>query len=99
MVPPNVMWQIIMAGCPLFLEPNGHIPTPGALGNVALQLFGTVLIADIESNWYLGLQAGGIQEMWACGTEGRGHWAWWDGLGLDLVIMEVFSNINDSLIL
>lgn len=52
MVPPNVMWQIIMAACPgaQFLEPSGHIPTPGALGNVPLQLFGTVLVADIRSN-------------------------------------------------
>ena len=24
---------------------------------------------------------GGGQEPWRCGTEGRGQWAWWDGLG------------------
>lgn len=88
-----------MAACPgaQFLEPSGHIPTPGALGNVPLQLFGTVLVAGIRSNYYLGSQAGGVQEMWACVTEGLCHWAWWDGFGLDLMITEVFS--NDSLIL
>ena len=25
---------------------------------------------------------GAIPEPWGCGTEGRGQWAWWDGLGL-----------------
>jgi len=24
---------------------------------------------------------GGAPEPWGCGTEGRGQWAWWDGLG------------------
>ena len=37
--------------------------------------------------------------MWRRGTEGRGQWAWWGGLGLDLVILEVFSNPNDSMII
>ena len=23
---------------------------------------------------------GGAQELWRCGTEERGQWAWWDGL-------------------
>ena len=29
---------------------------------------------------------GGVPEPWGCGTEGRGQWAWWGGLGLDLGI-------------
>jgi len=39
----------------------------------------------------------GVQEPWRCGTEGHGQWAWWDGFGLGLVILEVFSNLNDSM--
>jgi len=39
---------------------------------------------------------GGVQERWRCGTEGCGQWAWWDGLGLDLGMLEVFPNLNDS---
>ena len=42
---------------------------------------------------------GGVQEQWRCDAEGREQWAWWDGLGLDLGILEVFSNFNDSVIL
>ena len=42
---------------------------------------------------------GGVQELWRCGTEERGQWAWWDGLELDFGILEVFSNLNDSMIL
>ena len=34
-----------------------------------------------------------------CGTEGRGQWARWGGLGLDWLILEVFSNLNDSVVL
>jgi len=41
----------------------------------------------------------GAQEPWRCGTEGRDQWAWWDGLGLDWMILEVFFNLNDSMIL
>ena len=26
---------------------------------------------------------GGAPELWGCGTEGRGQWARWGGLGLD----------------
>ena len=26
---------------------------------------------------------GGAPELWGCGTEGCGQWAWWGGLGLD----------------
>ena len=37
---------------------------------------------------------GGVQEPWRCGTWGHGQWAWWDGLGLDLMILEFFSNFN-----
>ena len=40
---------------------------------------------------------GGVQELWGCGTEGCGQWAWWDGLELDLVILEVVSNLNDPI--
>jgi len=42
---------------------------------------------------------GGVQEPWRCGTEGHGQWAWLGGLVLDLVILEVFSNLNESMIL
>ena len=42
---------------------------------------------------------GGVPEPWGCGTEGRGQWARWDGLGLGLGILEVLSNLNDSVIL
>jgi len=42
---------------------------------------------------------GGVQHTWRCGAEGCGQWAWWDGLGLDLGILEVFSNLNGSVIL
>ena len=39
---------------------------------------------------------GGVQQLWRCGTEGCGHWAWW---GCDEVgILEIFSNLNDSVI-
>ena len=38
-------------------------------------------------------------EQWRCGTEGHGQWAWRDGLGLELRILEVFSKLNDSVIL
>ena len=41
--------------------------------------------------------AGGVPELWGCGTEGHGQWAWWDGLGLDVVILD--SNLNVSMIL
>jgi len=41
---------------------------------------------------------GGVPEPWGCGTEGRGQWAWGGGLGLDLVILEAFSSLNDSMI-
>ena len=37
---------------------------------------------------------GGVPEPWRCGTEGRGQWAWWGALGLDLGISEHFSNRN-----
>jgi len=39
---------------------------------------------------------GGTQKTWRCGTEGHGQWAWWSGLELDLVILEAFSNLSDS---
>ena len=37
---------------------------------------------------------GGVPEPLRCGTEGRGHGG--DGLGLDLVISVIFSNLNDG---
>ena len=43
--------------------------------------------------------AGGVQEPWRYGTEGRGQWAWWGGLGLDLLILMLFCNLYDSVIL
>ena len=42
---------------------------------------------------------GGVQELLRCGTEGRGQLVWWDGLVLGLEILEVFSNLHDSVIL
>jgi len=40
---------------------------------------------------------GGVQDTCRCGTEGCGYWAGGGGLGLDLVTLEVFSNLNDSI--
>jgi len=40
---------------------------------------------------------GGTPEPWGCGTEGCRHCAWWGELRLG--ISEVFSNLNDSVIL
>ena len=42
---------------------------------------------------------GGVQELWRCGTWGRGQWARWGGLGLGLGILEVSSSLNGSVIL
>ena len=42
---------------------------------------------------------GGAPEPWRCDTEGSAQWAWSGGLGLEVVILEVFSNHNDSVIL
>ena len=39
---------------------------------------------------------GGVQELWKCGTEGRGSVGM---VGMDLMILEAFSNCNDSVIL
>ena len=41
----------------------------------------------------------GVQGLWRCGTEGGDQWAWWDGVGLDVGIREIFSNLSDSMIL
>jgi len=42
----------------------------------------------------------GVPEVWRCGTEGGGQWVWWDGLGLNLVVISVvFSSGNDSMVL
>ena len=27
---------------------------------------------------------GGVQELWRCGTEGRGQWVWWGWAGVGL---------------
>ena len=37
-------------------------------------------------------------EMWRCGSWGHGQWAWWGGLGLDWMILEVSSSLNDSVV-
>ena len=43
---------------------------------------------------------GGVQEAWRCGTEGCGQWVILVvGEQLDYMILEVFSNLNDSMIL
>ena len=42
---------------------------------------------------------GGVPQLWGCGTEGCGQWARWGGLGLGLVSLEIFSNLNGSVIL
>ena len=42
---------------------------------------------------------GGVQELCGCGTEGRGQWYGADGVTAGLVILMVFSNLNDSMIL
>ena len=39
---------------------------------------------------------GGVPEPWRFGSEGHAQWAWWDALVL--VILEVFSSLNDSVI-
>lgn len=41
---------------------------------------------------------GGIPELWGWGTEGCGRGTWWDELGLGSGILEVFSNLNGSVI-
>ena len=41
---------------------------------------------------------GGVQELWGCGSEGHGQCHGGSGLGLDLVILEAFSDLNDSMI-
>ena len=41
----------------------------------------------------------GVPELRRRGTEGRGQWAWWGGLGLGLGILEVFSYLGDSMVL
>ena len=42
---------------------------------------------------------GGVPEPWGCGTAGRGQWARWGGLGLDLRILVLFFNLHGSTIL
>ena len=48
--------------------------------------------------WVLTGTRKATQELGGCGTDGRGQWAQGGGLGLDLVVLEVFSNLNDSVI-
>jgi len=38
---------------------------------------------------------GGAPDLWGCGTERRGQWAWWDGLA----ILMAFSNITKYIII
>ena len=40
---------------------------------------------------------GGVQELWRCGTEGCGHGG--GGLGVDYKLLQVFSNLSNSMIL
>ena len=42
---------------------------------------------------------GGVQELWRCGTEGRGYGHSGGGLELDLVILAVLTNSCDSVLL
>ncbi len=45
---------------------------------------------------------GGVQELWRCGTEGRGQWAWWGWVGgwtRWVGGLLLFSSLNDSMIL
>lgn len=42
---------------------------------------------------------GGVLEPWRCGTEGCGQWLWWGGGLMVRVIVKVFSNFSDSMIL
>jgi len=39
---------------------------------------------------------GGVPQPWGYGTGGCGQWVWWGGLRLEL---EIFFNLNESLIL
>ena len=36
---------------------------------------------------------GGAPEQWRCGTEGRGQWARWGGVGMGIFV--VFFNLSD----
>jgi len=42
---------------------------------------------------------GGVPELWRYGTEGHGYGHGGGGLGLDMGILEVFSKLNDSVML
>lgn len=41
----------------------------------------------------------GVPDLWGCGVEGHSQCAQWGGLGSDSVILEVFSKLNDSMVL
>jgi len=41
---------------------------------------------------------GGVQELWGCGTEGCGQCAGGGRLGLNFLILEVFCNLDASMI-
>jgi len=46
--------------------------------------------------WWYSHVSGRAQEPCRCGTEGCGQWAWWDGS--ELVLLEVFSSLDDSML-
>ena len=41
----------------------------------------------------------GVQGPWGCGTWGHTHWTWWGWVGVGLVVLEVFSDFNGSVML
>jgi len=59
---------------------------------------------QVQSGWSLEQGSGAVTipggdpELRRCGTWGRGQWARWDGLGLDVGILEVFSSLSDLMI-
>ena len=78
-----------------------ELPTPQS-GNHSLDIRRKFFPKREVRHWHSCPVSGGViihveaPEPWRCGTEGRGHWAWWDGLGLG--ILEVFPNLIDSMI-
>ena len=72
-------------------------------GSTQISFLGTsLLVGKFQIYWtyfkYLRVNVpGGVQELRRCATEGHSQWARWDGL--DLVILEIFFNFNDSTIL
>ena len=84
----------------LYQRKGIHCPHLGDKGWGRLPLLQRRSGLDIRKNFFLGRVAmhwhrlsrevvvtipGGVQELWRCGTEGHGQWAWWEwvGVGLD----------------